>query len=55
MEAVGANVADFRVVGIRPQDFLQLLQGGGTSNALIWSRIFCGVLSDWEDPGQLPP
>ena len=52
---MGADVVYFWAGGIIPPNFQELLQGGGTSNPLVWCRVMSDVPSDWMDPGRFPP
>ena len=55
MESVVTDVANFRVVGSRPPDLRELLQGSGTSNTTVQLRVMGDVSSDWEEPERFPP
>ena len=52
---MGEDVEDFRVEGIRPPDFQEILQVDGTSDTTDHRIIMGDVTSDWEDPGWFPP
>ena len=52
---VDEDVEYFRVVGSRPPDFREILQGGGISNTPVWRRVVGDVTLYWEDPGRFPP
>ena len=54
-EALGMDVASFRVGGSRPPDFWKVLKVSGKSDTPVCCRIMGDVPSYWEDPGQFSP
>ena len=52
---VSADVNYYQSGGIEPPEFLNFIQGSGSSDPTVWRGVMGDVSSDREDPGQVPP